>query len=131
MERRVAPLSNATVAVEGAPGSSPPGLASDLGEARAGFRAARSKQVSRRLLLPRERATASAHLSKEERGVTSWGAPLRRHAGFGRVQAPRGRLRRSGQRSPARIPSQRLPPARRLAVKSRPWLRVARECSCN
>src|SRR6267143_5098320 len=135
MERSLAPLSKPTVSVEGAgagaPASSPPGLAADLGEARAGFRAVRSKQVSRRRLLPRERATASAHLSKEEPGVTSWVAPLRLCAGFGRVQAPRGRLRRSGQRSPARIASQGLPLAQRLAMKSRPWLRVAREYSGN
>src|ERR1700730_3638909 len=109
MEKLLASLSKPTEGVEGAPGSSPPGRPSGLEELAAGFRAVRSKQVSRRRLLPRERATASAHLSKEELGVTSWGAPLRLHAGFGRMQALRGRLRRSRQRSPARIPSQRLP----------------------
>src|ERR1700731_1174610 len=131
MERRLASLSKPTEGVEGAPGSSPPGLPSSLEELAAGFRAVRSKQVSRRRLPPQERATASAPLSKEEPGATSWVAPLRPQAGFGRVQAPQGRLRRSEQRSLPRIPSQQLPPARRLAMKSRPWLRVAREYSGN
>src|SRR6266576_2670732 len=77
-----APLSEPTVWAEGPPASSPPGLPSSLEEIAAGFPAARSKQVSRQRLLPREQATASAHLSIEEPGVTSSVAPLRLHLGF-------------------------------------------------
>src|SRR5437016_14277395 len=133
MERLRAPLSKQTVSVEGAgaPAARRLGLASDLEEPAAGSRAARSRRVALRRLLLRERATASAHLSIVEPGVTSWVAPLLLHVGFGRVQPPRGTLQRSGQRSPARIPSQRLPLAQRLRMKSRPWLRVAREYSGN
>src|SRR6266513_6333304 len=126
-----APLSEPTVWAEGPPASWPPGLPSSLEEIAAGFPAARSKQVSRQRLLPREQATASAHLSIEEPGVTSSVAPLRLHLGFGRVRPPQGRLPRSGEQSPAGILSQRLPLAQRLRVKSRPWLRVAREYSGN
>src|SRR5882762_2603727 len=133
MGRLQAPPSKQTVSVEGAraPGARRLALASDLEEPVAGFRAARSRRVALRRLLLREPATASAHLSIVEPGVTSWVAPLRLHVGFGRARPERGRLRRSGQRSPARILSQRLPLAQRLRMKSRPWLRAAREYTGN
>src|SRR6266851_9614386 len=114
------------------PGSSRPGLASDLEEAAAGSHAARSTQVSQRQLLPQERATASARPSKEEPGVTSWVAPLRPRIGSGSEQPLPGTIRGSAQSSPARIPLQRgLLLAQQTATKSHPWLRVAQESSGN
>src|ERR1700687_5029171 len=97
MERRLAALSKPTVWVAGAPDSSRLGLPSSLEEARAGFRVARSKRVTLRRLLPRERATASARPSKEEPGVTSWVAPLGPRVGSGSKQRLPGTIRGSAQ----------------------------------
>src|SRR5216684_364414 len=124
--RPPAPPLKPTVRAEGAPGSSRPGLASDLGEATADFRVARSTQVNRLRGLPQEQATANVPPSKEELGATSWVLPLRLRDGSGSEQPTLETLRRCAQPPPARLPSQRLPLVQRLAVKSHPWLQVAR-----
>src|SRR5260370_2097200 len=101
------------VAVEEAPGSSRPGLVPDLEEPTTGFNAAQSTQASWPRLLLRERATASARLSREERGVISWEGPLRL----------RGLLEDSAQPALVRVAWQRLLPAQQLAKRFRRWLR--------
>src|SRR5712692_10456675 len=123
-EESPAPPLKLAARVEGAPDLSRLELASNSEETTAGSHAARSIRVSQRRSLPRERATSSAPLSGEEPGGTSWVASVR--MGFGSEPPPRGAFRGSAQPLPARIPSQRLPLLQRLAVKFRPWLRVAR-----
>src|SRR5260370_14028991 len=120
-----APSLKPTVGAEGALASSQSGRGSNLEETAAGFRAARSTQVSRRRGHPRGQATASARPSKEEPCVTSWAGLLGPRAGSG-SEPPPGTLRRCAQPAPTRLPSQRLPLVQRLAVKSHPWLQVAR-----
>src|SRR5260370_42707499 len=96
-ERPPAPPLKTTARGEGAPASSRPGLGSDLEEAAAGSHAARSTQVSRRRLLPRERATAIARPSREEPGVTSSVVALPPLVGSGSQQQSRGTIRGSAQ----------------------------------
>src|SRR5258708_40013976 len=108
-------------AVDEAPGASLPGLVPGLEDPKTGFHAAHSPQASWPRLLLRERATASARLSREERGVISWGGPLRL----------RGLLEDSAQPALVRVASQRLLPAQRLAVTYHQWLRSGRGLPCH